>query len=169
MSITEAHGEWRTGINQLYGHISIIIKLTLIFLCIPAGITEKGKTQLAHTLCISAQLPNDENRFSGGKVIFIDTEGTFRPERLRPICERFSIDYHAAMDNIFYYRANTSDQQIEALTMAAALLSQEPTVFKLLIIDSIMALMRVDYMVIISSYIYKSSCPSLEHSLSCVS
>lgn len=46
MSITEVFGEFRTG-----------------------------KTQLSHTLCVTSQLPV-ANGYSGGKVIFIDTENT---------------------------------------------------------------------------------------------
>lgn len=51
--------------------------------------------------------------YSGGKVIFIDTENTFRPERLEPICDRFGIDYAAALDNIYYLRARTTDHLVE--------------------------------------------------------
>ena len=32
------------------------------------------------------------NGYCGGKVIYIDTENTFRPDRLRPIAERFNLD-----------------------------------------------------------------------------
>ena len=32
------------------------------------------------------------NGYSGGKVVFIDTENTFRPDRLRPIAARFNLD-----------------------------------------------------------------------------
>jgi meiotic recombination protein DMC1 len=39
-----------------------------------------GKTQLSHTMCITAQLPRDMGG-AEGKVAYIDTEGTFRPER----------------------------------------------------------------------------------------
>lgn len=46
-----------------------------------------GKTQLCHTLCVTAQLPVDSFG-AEGKVMFIDTEGTFRPERLAGIAER---------------------------------------------------------------------------------
>lgn len=49
MSITEVFGEFRTG-----------------------------KTQLSHTLCITAQMPG-ENGYTGGKVIFLDTENTLYP------------------------------------------------------------------------------------------
>ena len=37
---------------------------------------------------------------SGGKVAFIDTESTFRPDRLRPIAERFNLDPDAVLQNI---------------------------------------------------------------------
>lgn len=47
-----------------------------------------GKTQICHTLCVVAQLPY-ENGGGQGKVLYIDTEGTFRAERLDPIAERF--------------------------------------------------------------------------------
>ncbi|XP_073997467.1 meiotic recombination protein DMC1/LIM15 homolog isoform X1 [Rhodnius prolixus] len=115
MAITEAFGEFRTG-----------------------------KTQISHTLCVTAQLPG-ANGYTGGKVIFLDTENTFRPDRLRPIADRFNLDQDAVLDNILYARAYTSEQQYELLDYVAAKFHEEGGIFKLLIIDSIMALFRVDY------------------------
>lgn len=46
-----------------------------------------GKTQLSHTLCVTCQLPVDMGG-AEGKALFIDTEGTFRPQRLAQIAER---------------------------------------------------------------------------------
>ena len=46
-----------------------------------------GKTQLSHTLTVTAQMPG-ENGYTGGKVVYVDTENTFRPDRLRPIAQR---------------------------------------------------------------------------------
>jgi meiotic recombination protein DMC1 len=43
-----------------------------------------GKTQLSHTLCVTAQL-DKENGGGNGKVCFINTENTFRPERIKEI------------------------------------------------------------------------------------
>ena len=60
------------------------------------GITEvfgefrTGKTQLCHTLCVTTQMPGMGH--GGGKVAVIDTENTFRPDRLRPIAARFNLD-----------------------------------------------------------------------------
>lgn len=53
-----------------------------------------GKTQICHTLCVIAQLPF-ENGGGQGKVLYIDTEGTFRAERLDPIAERFELPMFA--------------------------------------------------------------------------
>ena len=50
-----------------------------------------GKTQICHTLCVTCQLPRNEGG-GEGKAIYIDTEGTFRPEKLAPIAERFGLD-----------------------------------------------------------------------------
>ncbi|XP_019902380.1 meiotic recombination protein DMC1/LIM15 homolog isoform X2 [Esox lucius] len=115
MAITEAFGEFRTG-----------------------------KTQLSHTLCVTAQLPGEDG-YTGGKVIFIDTENTFRPDRLKDIAERFNVDHDAVLDNVLYARAYTSEHQMELLDFVAAKFHEEGGVFKLLVIDSIMALFRVDF------------------------
>jgi len=45
------------------------------------GEFRSGKTQLAHQLSIMVQLPRDKGGLSGN-ALYIDTEGTFRPERL---------------------------------------------------------------------------------------
>ncbi|KAF4606499.1 Meiotic recombination protein dmc1 [Pleurotus pulmonarius] len=60
-----------------------------------------GKTQLAHTMSVVAQLPPDLGGASG-KVAYIDTEGTFRPDRIRSIAERFGVDGSLALENILY-------------------------------------------------------------------
>ncbi|KAJ6324108.1 hypothetical protein OIU76_011417 [Salix suchowensis] len=63
------------------------------------GEFRSGKTQLAHTLCVSTQLPTQMHG-GNGKVAYIDTEGTFRPDRIVPIAERFGMDPGAVLDNI---------------------------------------------------------------------
>lgn len=113
MSITEAFGEYRTG-----------------------------KTQLCHTLCVTAQLPR-EHGGGNGKVAYLDTEGTFRPEKIKSIAERFGADPKEVLDNIIYSRVYTNDAQYEILSPLAGKLAEGG--FSLIIIDSIMALFRVDY------------------------
>jgi meiotic recombination protein DMC1 len=113
MAITEAFGEFRSG-----------------------------KTQIALTLCVSAQLPR-ECGGGCGKVAYIDTEGTFRPERIVQIAERFGVDELQVLENIYTARAYTVEHMFQLLVFIAAKMSEEP--FALLVIDSIMALFRVDY------------------------
>jgi RecA/RadA recombinase len=45
-----------------------------------------------------------------GKVAYIDTEGTFRPERIQPIAERFGMDPESVLDNIAVARAFNYEQ-----------------------------------------------------------
>ncbi|GAB1205657.1 hypothetical protein APSETT445_004335 [Aspergillus pseudonomiae] len=101
-----------------------------------------GKTQLSHTMSVVAQLPKEMGG-ADGKVAYIDTEGTFRPERIAQIAERFGVDADSARENIAYARALNSEHQLELLNV----LSKEFTggEYRLLIIDSIMNCFRVDY------------------------
>lgn len=113
MSITEVFGEFRTG-----------------------------KSQLCMTLCVTSQLPPEMGGVCG-KVAYIDTEGTFRPERIRAIAERFNLNPEEVLNNIYWARAYTVEHQFQLLTLIAAKMAEER--FALLIVDSIMALFRVDY------------------------
>ncbi|XP_063934474.1 meiotic recombination protein DMC1/LIM15 homolog [Zophobas morio] len=103
-----------------------------------------GKTQLCHTLCVTCQLPLSDGG-AAGKVAYIDTEGTFRPDRLVSIARRFNLDADIVLENTMFARAYTSDHQLELITLCAAKFAEDRGLFKLLIIDSIIALLRVDY------------------------
>ncbi|KAF6003657.1 hypothetical protein F1559_004174 [Cyanidiococcus yangmingshanensis] len=99
-----------------------------------------GKTQLCHTLAVTAQASDEAH---AGKVVYIDTEGNFRPERIGSIAERFGVDAEDVLENIAHARAYTTDQQLELLREAAALMCESR--FALVIVDSATALYRVDY------------------------
>eukprot|EP01080_Neovahlkampfia_damariscottae_P009468 gene9468-1674_t len=101
-----------------------------------------GKTQLCHTLCVTAQLPI-ENGGGEGKAMYIDTEGTFRPERLKDIAVKYNLDPDEVLDNVTYAKAKNTDQQTKLLIEASALMSE--TRYALLIVDSATALYRTDY------------------------
>jgi DNA repair protein RAD51 len=100
-----------------------------------------GKTQICHTLCVTCQLPRNEGG-GEGKAIYIDTEGTFRPEKLAPIAERFGLDPKEVIENVFYARAYNSDHQNRLLLQVCALMCEQK--FSLLIVDSATALYRTD-------------------------
>lgn len=61
-----------------------------------------------------------------GKVCYIDTEGTFRPERIVQIAERMGLDPRATLDNISIARAHNVDHQSQLLMSAAGLMCTEP-------------------------------------------
>ncbi|KAM0682704.1 Meiotic recombination protein dmc1 [Mitosporidium daphniae] len=101
-----------------------------------------GKTQLCLTMCITCQL-GEQN--TSGKAAYIDTEGTFRPERLKEIAARFNLNPDEALENIIYSRAYNSEHQMDLLAILAAKFSEEPGRFKLLVVDSIISLFRTDF------------------------
>ncbi|KAL2917478.1 Meiotic recombination protein DMC1 [Polyrhizophydium stewartii] len=79
-----------------------------------------------------------------GKAAFIDTEGTFRPERIEAIAARFGLDPEATISNVMYARALNSEHQYELLNELAVRLCDDRQ-FRLIVIDSIMALFRTDF------------------------
>lgn len=101
-----------------------------------------GKSQICHTLAVIAQLPIDMGG-GEGKCLYIDTEGTFRPNRLVPIANRFGLEPQYALDNVAYARAYNADHQLQLLDQAARMMAQSR--FSVLIVDSIMALYRTDF------------------------
>jgi meiotic recombination protein DMC1 len=106
------------------------------------GEFRSGKTQLCHTLCVTAQLPIKKGG-GAGKVAYIDTEGTFRPEKIIKIAERFGLDGEQVLDNIIVARAFTHEHQMNLLINVVSKMAEET--FRLLIVDSVTALFRVDF------------------------
>lgn len=104
-----------------------------------------GKTQLAHTLCVTSQL-SYSMKGGQGKVIYLDTEGNFRPERIEAIAQRFGLDSDQTLDNIIICRVFSHEEQMEIVKPIAALLADlDQGPFRLLIVDSIIALFRVEF------------------------
>lgn len=113
------------------------------------GITEaygkfaSGKTQLGFQLTVNAQLPVDKGGL-GGSVLFIDTEGTFRPERIESIATAADLDPKEVLANIFVVRATTTEQQILSIEKADKLIREQN--IKLIVVDSLMSLFRAEYL-----------------------
>lgn len=76
-------------------------------------------------------------------MLYIDTENTFRPERIKSIAKRYELDPEEVLDNIMVGRAHTVDGLSTLLTQAAIAMVEDT--YALLIIDSIMHPFRVDY------------------------
>lgn len=101
-----------------------------------------GKTQLCHTLAVTCQLPIESNG-GLGKCLYIDTEGTFRPERLLAVAERYKVSPTEVLENVSYARAYNTDHQTQLLIQASAMMSESR--YALLIVDSATGLYRTDY------------------------
>lgn len=101
-----------------------------------------GKSQLAFQLSVSVQKPVDQGGLEG-KVMFVDTEGTFRPERIAQIAEAQGLDPQEVLKNIFIARAENSDHQIILVDKAEELITQNN--IKLIIVDSFTSQFRADY------------------------
>jgi DNA repair protein RadA len=107
------------------------------------GAFGSGKTQLGLALSVNVQLPSEKGGM-GGKAVFIDTEGTFRPERVRQMAERYGANSDKVLKNIFVARAFNSDHQILLLDKITEMIKDgEP--IKLIIIDSLTAHFRAEF------------------------
>lgn len=93
-----------------------------------------------------------------GKALYIDTEGTFRPERLLAIAERYQNQYgtfhflpvlryglngDAVLDNVAYARAYNTDHQMKLLMQASGMMAESR--FALIVVDSATALYRYTF------------------------
>lgn len=97
-----------------------------------------GKTQLCHTLC--AILPS---QFT---AIYIDTEGSFRPERIKAIAESRGLDHTNILEKILVAHAldcNTQESHIEAACSKINLESDSNNI-RLLVVDSIIGHYRAE-------------------------
>ena len=101
-----------------------------------------GKTQLCHQLSVMVQLPIEEGGLNG-KAIYIDTEGTFRPERIVQMAEYRGLDPKQALRNIIYARAYTSDHQMLLVDEATKIIEEENV--RLLVVDSLVGHFRAEY------------------------
>uniref|UniRef100_A0A671KLH8 DNA repair protein RAD51 homolog A-like n=1 Tax=Sinocyclocheilus anshuiensis TaxID=1608454 RepID=A0A671KLH8_9TELE len=75
--------------------------------------------------------------------MYIDTEGTFRPERLLAVAEKYGLVGSDVLDNVAYARAFNTDHQTQLLYQASAMMTESR--YALLIVDSATALYRTDY------------------------
>lgn len=115
----------------------------------PTSITEfygefsSGKSQICHQLAVDVQLPPEEGGIEG-KVLWLDTEATFRPERIHEMAMGTGLDPDAVLDNILTTRAYNSAHQMLLLENAEKMIREED--IKMLIIDSLMVHFRSEYL-----------------------
>lgn len=102
-----------------------------------------GKSQLSHELAVTVQLP-DEMGGLDAEAVFIDTENTFRPERIEQIANAFELDLEEVLNKIHIARAFNSSHQILMAEKVNELI-QEGKNIRLVIVDSLTAHFRAEY------------------------
>src|SRR3989338_896525 len=103
-----------------------------------------GKTQLGLTLAVNVQLPKEQGGVNG-KAVYIDTEGTFRPDRIKQIAEGIGANPEKVLKNILVARAFNSDHQILLLDKITEMIKEQNEPIKLVIIDSLTAHFRAEF------------------------
>lgn len=101
-----------------------------------------GKSQICHNLAVMCQLPVDMGG-AEGKCMWIDTEGTFRPERLIAIAKKYNMDEAHVLENVSVARAYNSDH-LQALVMRAGAMMSESR-YALIIVDCAISHFRTEY------------------------
>jgi DNA repair protein RadA len=102
-----------------------------------------GKSQICHQLCVNVQLPPERGGL-GGAALYIDTENTFRTERIVQMSKHLGLEPEQIAKNIIYAEAYTSDHQMFLLDNADEVIKANNV--KLIIVDSLTALFRSEYL-----------------------
>jgi DNA repair protein RadA len=102
-----------------------------------------GKTQIAHQVAVDIQTSPAQGGLNG-EVVYIDTEGTFRPERVVDMAKGIGVDPQQALARIHVARAFNSNHQMLLVQKAQELAREKP--IKLLVVDSLTAHFRSEYL-----------------------
>ncbi|MCK4269944.1 MAG: DNA repair and recombination protein RadA [Methanogenium sp.] len=111
-----------------------------------------GKSQISHQMAVNVQLPEDVGGL-GGSCLYIDTENTFRPERIEQMVNGLELDIEIPpvsefLEHIHVAKGYTSDHQMllidSARELASELKDSEKPV-RLIIVDSLTAHFRAEY------------------------
>ena len=124
-------------LNRILGGGFQTGKLTEVY-----GPFKSGKTNLAHTLAVTTQLPKSRGGLEG-TIAYIDTENTFSKEKIKRIAKRFDLKPNEILSHIYHARIYSSDHQSQMVSKAETLCKTRGV--RLIVVDSLMALMRAEY------------------------
>ncbi|PIZ49989.1 DNA repair and recombination protein RadA, partial [Candidatus Woesearchaeota archaeon CG_4_10_14_0_2_um_filter_57_5] len=99
-----------------------------------------GKTQIGHTLSVMVQKMDPASI-----VLYIDTENTFRPERIVQIAKGQGLDPEQILRNVKVARAYNSDHQMLLAERAEEMIAQQGINVKLIVVDSLTAHFRAEF------------------------
>ncbi|MEA2054109.1 MAG: DNA repair and recombination protein RadA [Candidatus Thermoplasmatota archaeon] len=101
-----------------------------------------GKTQVAHQLCVNVQMPEDEGGLAA-HTVFIDTENTFRPERIIQMASAYDMNPDEVLKKIHVATAYNSNHQMMLVEKAMEIAKQNPV--RLIVVDSLTGHFRAEY------------------------
>ncbi len=127
-----------TALDELLGGGIETMAITEMY-----GKFSSGKSQLGFQLVVNAQRPPEQGGL-GGSVLFVDSEATFRPDRIFQLAEAQGMDPQVVLKNIHVARAENSDHQIILLEKAEEVI--EKNNIKLIVVDSLTSHFRADYL-----------------------
>ncbi len=99
-----------------------------------------GKTQIGHVLAV--QLLKE---YPDASVVYIDTENTFRPERIEQLARAAELDVEDTLSKIIVARAYNSDHQMLLAEKVDGLIKEKGKDVKLLVVDSLTAHFRAEF------------------------
>lgn len=108
-----------------------------------AGEFGSGKSQICHTLCVAASKLIKNNPGDLGNIIFIDSESTFRADRVHQIAEQLELDPLPILEKIYHCKVYSSEHLESVINDLDKSIEQYNA--KLVIIDSIISLHRAEF------------------------
>ncbi len=99
-----------------------------------------GKTQLSHALAVNVQSVEKD-----AIAVYIDTENTFRPERIIQLAKGAGLDEDEVLRNIKVARAYNSDHQMLLVEKIEDLIKKQGLNVKLIVVDSLTAHFRAEF------------------------
>ena len=102
-----------------------------------------GKSQMCHQLCVNVQLPAEKGGLNSG-ALYIDTENTFRTERIVQMAQHLDLVPEEVAKNIIVAEAYTSDHQMFLLDNADKIIKENG--IHLIIVDSLTSHFRSEYL-----------------------
>jgi len=102
-----------------------------------------GKSQLCHQMCVNVQLPPEKGGLGGG-ALYVDTENTFRTERIVQMANHIGLDPEEVVKKVIFAEAYTSDHQMFLLENADKVIKENN--IRLIVVDSLTSHFRSEYL-----------------------
>jgi DNA repair protein RadA len=101
-----------------------------------------GKTQMGHIFAVNVQKMKEEKE---PYAVYIDTENTFRPERIKQLAVGAGMDPDYVLKHIKVARAYNSDHQMLLVDKVEELIRDQKLNVKIVIVDSLTAHFRAEF------------------------